>query len=160
MEEKSQSRDAVRQTKRASFFFLSPLSELVLANWPSLLDTHLVCSHTVESAQPGPGRAGISYLRRGQGRIIDQDPARGACVYCCVCVRRRCGRCLFGGHRRSLARSRARWLAKLASKGAETAHKVKIPPTRTRNQMVRVLVAAAAMALLPELLLERGRTRR
>lgn len=42
MEEKSQSRDAVRQTKRASFFFLSPLSELVLANWPSLLDTHLV----------------------------------------------------------------------------------------------------------------------
>lgn len=67
-------------------------------------------------------------------------------MYCCVCVRRRCGRCLFGGHRRSLARSRARWLAKLASKGAETAHKVKIPPTRTRNQMVRVLVAVAAGA--------------
>lgn len=86
MEEKSQSRDAVRQTKRASFFFLSPLSELVLANWPSLLDTHLVCSHTVESAQPGPGRAGISYLRRGQGRIIDQDPARGGvCVLLCLC---------------------------------------------------------------------------
>lgn len=31
-------------------------------------------------------------------------------------------------------------------KGAETAHKVKIPPTRTRNQMVRVRVAVAAGA--------------
>lgn len=52
---------------------------------------------------------------------------------------------VFGGQRRSLARSRARWLAKLASKGAETAHKVKIPPTRTRNQMVASAGAAGAL---------------
>jgi len=86
----------VRQRAGELFFSLS-LVQAGAANWPSLLDldslvdTHSL-SHTVESAQPGPGRAGISYLRRGQGRIIDQDPARGG--VCVLRVRRRCGRCL------------------------------------------------------------------
>lgn len=64
MEEKSQSRDAVRQRAGELFFFfsLSLVQELLLA---LLLDCLLVDTHTLshtqfDSAQPGPGRAGIS----------------------------------------------------------------------------------------------------
>lgn len=67
MEEKSQSRDAVRQTKRASFFFLSPLSELVLANWPSLLDTHL-SAHTLLSLH-SLDRVARGLVTLGEGKV-------------------------------------------------------------------------------------------
>lgn len=49
MEEKSQSRDAVRQRERASFFF-SPLSKLVLALLflvGRLISGHTLLAHTV-----------------------------------------------------------------------------------------------------------------
>lgn len=63
MEEKSQYAGRRAAESGRAFFFLSPLSELVLLTgplcwtWDSLVDTHSL-SHTVESAQPGTGSRG------------------------------------------------------------------------------------------------------
>ncbi|KAL7911814.1 hypothetical protein GGI35DRAFT_299760 [Trichoderma velutinum] len=145
--------------ERASFFFLSPLSKLVLLTgplcwtWYSLVDTHSL-SHTVESAQPGPGRAGISYLRRGQGRIIDQDPARGG--VCVLRVRRRCGRCLLAATGDLLLDlgpvGWPSWLQRALKQ--PTRSKFHPHGRETRWQ----LLLLALVLLMPELL-ERGRTR-